>query len=156
MSPLGSCTSVCDKSLKSIFQFPAVFSIELNINCLGDNIIAIDIFLFNKVLECMDMFGLEFRNFGCSVNTLNSAAGVPQGCTVAFTAYKPGSKVAYQTINERFNPTGDTVSKLAKATFPKTWQKMGKIEISVVESTATTDLTALDIDSVSYTLYKCD
>lgn len=99
-------------------------------------------------------FDLKSLYFACAVNSIESAVFVPEQCTVAFTAYKPGSNVAYQTINQQFNPTNPTLSKMRKATFPSTWQKMGKIEIAVVQAASTPTLTGLGIDNVAYTLYK--
>lgn len=100
-------------------------------------------------------FSLESTYFGCSVDNVVSALGVPTACTVSFTAYKPGKNVAFQTINEQFNPTNLTLAHLTKATFPDTWAKMGKIEIAVVQGATTSATTALLIDNVKYDLYKC-
>ncbi len=53
-----------------------------------------------------------------------------------------------------FNPSNAVLSTLTKATFPKSWTKMGKVAISIVQSTTTSPLTALFIDNVHYTLYS--
>ena len=84
---------------------------------------------------------LKSLYFGCVANTATSLLGVPEQCTVSFTAYKPGSTKAYQTINQQFDPSNAVLSKMAKATFPSSWQKMGKIEIAVVQSTTGASLT---------------
>ncbi len=99
-------------------------------------------------------FSLSSLYFGCVINSLESAAGVPQQCTIAVTAYLPGSTVVYQTINQQFNPASPLLSKMAKATFSSSWQKMGKISIAVVQSTTTSTLTGLLIDNLQYTLCK--
>ena len=101
-------------------------------------------------------FTLESLYFGCSVNEVTSVAGVPTSCTIAITAYLPGSTVAYQTINEQFTPQSTLKSNLTQAILPKSWQKMGKVDIAVVASATTEATTALVIDNVAYKLYKCD
>ncbi|KAF7196701.1 hypothetical protein HII31_02071 [Pseudocercospora fuligena] len=98
---------------------------------------------------------LQSLYFGCVANTVTSVAGVPQQCTIAFTAYLPGSTVAYQTINQQFDPTNAVRSNMVKATFPSTWIKMGRIDIAVVQSTTTSTLTGLLIDNVAYKVYPC-
>lgn len=101
----------------------------------------------NKALD------LESLYFGCVVNSAETAAGVPSECTVAFTAYLPGQAVAYETINQQFNPKNPLRADMTKAVFPKTWVKMGKIEIAVVQALATSTLTGLLLDDVKYTVY---
>ena len=100
-------------------------------------------------------FTLESLYFGCVLNTVSSVTGVPEQCTVAFTAYLPGSDVAYHTINQQFNPTNALRSNMAKATFPSSWQKMGRVDIAIVQATSGAALSALFLDNVSYELYKC-
>lgn len=102
----------------------------------------------NKALD------LESLYFGCVVNSAESVVGVPTECTVAFTAYEVGQTVAYQTINQQFNPENLLRSEMTKVVFPKTWCKMGKIEIAVVQAAATSALTGLLIDDVKYKVYK--
>ncbi|KAK3714703.1 hypothetical protein LTR37_007683 [Vermiconidia calcicola] len=91
--------------------------------------------------------------FGCVANTVSSVATVPQQCTVAFTAYKPGSSVPFGTINQQFDPTGPVLSSLNKATFPESWGKVGKISVAIVQATTTSTLTGLFLDDAQYTLY---
>ncbi|KAK3720806.1 hypothetical protein LTR37_003469 [Vermiconidia calcicola] len=98
-------------------------------------------------------FTLHSCFFGCVANTVSSVAGVPQQCTVAFTAYKSGSSVPFDTINQQFDPTGPVLSSLNKATFPESWAEVGKISVAIVQSTTTSTLTGLFIDNAQYTLY---
>ncbi|KAK3048413.1 hypothetical protein LTR09_010244 [Extremus antarcticus] len=97
---------------------------------------------------------LESLYIGCVANTASSVTGVPQQCTVAFTAYQPGSDIAYETINEQFDPTDKVLSSMAKVTFPSRWKKMSKISIAIVQATTTSPLAALFFDDISYELYK--
>lgn len=83
---------------------------------------------------------------------MESAAGVPQQCTLAITAYRPGSNVAYQTVNEQFNPTNTVLSTMSKVTFPSSWQKIGRVDFAIVQSTLTSQLTGLLIDNIDYDL----
>ncbi|KAK5170314.1 uncharacterized protein LTR77_004901 [Saxophila tyrrhenica] len=99
-------------------------------------------------------FNLQSLYFGCVVNSAVSVSGVPQQCTVAFTSYLPGSNVAYQTINQQFDPSNAVLSKMTQVTFPKSWQKMGRVSISIVQATTTSPLAALFLDNVQYTLFK--
>lgn len=99
-------------------------------------------------------FDLQNLYFGCAANTLQSAASVPQQCTIAFTAFKAGSSVAYDTINAQFNPDNAVSSKMTQVKFPSSWTKLGNVEISVVQATTTELLNALLIDNVSYKSYS--
>ncbi|CZT18131.1 uncharacterized protein RCC_03971 [Ramularia collo-cygni] len=101
----------------------------------------------NKALD------LESLYFGCVVNSVETVTGVPTECTVAFTAYLEGQEVSYETINQQFNPENLLRAEMTKAVFPKTWCKMGKIEIAVVQALATSTLTGLLLDDVKYKVY---
>ncbi|KAK5170312.1 uncharacterized protein LTR77_004899 [Saxophila tyrrhenica] len=98
-------------------------------------------------------FDLKSLYFGCNVNTATSAAGLPEQCTIAFTSYLPGSNVAFQTINQQFDPTNAVLSDLTKAVFPASWSKIGRVSLAIVQSTSTTPLAAFIIDNVEYNLY---
>ena len=80
--------------------------------------------------------------------------GVPQQCTIAFTAYKVGKSSPYQTVNVQFNPTNKVLSNMVKATFPKGFTGLSRVEVSVVQATSTSPLNALLMDNVSYKLNK--
>lgn len=95
---------------------------------------------------------LQSLYMACVANSVESVTGVPEQCTIAFTAYLPGSNVAYQTINEQFDPTNAVLSKMTKVTFPAEWIQMAKIEIAIVQSTTTSALTALLLDNVAYSV----
>lgn len=88
------------------------------------------------------------------VNSAESVAGVPQPCTIAFTAYKAGSGVPFQTLNRNFDPSDPLLSRMAKAGFPKSWSKLGRVEVAVVQAATTEALNGLLIDDVAYKLYK--
>lgn len=101
-------------------------------------------------------FSLKYLYMGCVVTTVETDEDVPEACTLAFTAYKPGqSKVAFDTINQHFNPTNLTLSKMTKAVFPRSWAKMGKIEVAVVDSTSPPDTVTYVIDNTKCDLFKC-
>ena len=97
---------------------------------------------------------LQSLYFACVVNSVESAAGVPQQCTIAFTAYKKGSQSPFQTINKQFNPTNAVLSKMAKATFPRSWEGVERVDIAIVQSTTGASLSGLLIDDVAYKLNK--
>lgn len=99
-------------------------------------------------------FDLQSLYLACVVNSASSVAGVPQQCTIAFTAYKAGSKTAFQTINKQFDPTNAVLSNMVKTTFPSSWNKLQRVEVAAVQATSTEPLNAVFIDSVSYKLNK--
>lgn len=99
-------------------------------------------------------FDLQSLYFACVVNSVESAAGVPQQCTIAFTAYKPGSSKPFETINKQFNPTNPLLSKMVKAEFPRSWTKLARVDVATVQATTTSTLSGLLIDNVSYKLNK--
>jgi hypothetical protein len=96
---------------------------------------------------------LESLWFGCVVDSVASVTGVPEECTIAFTAYKCGSEVAYQTINQQYNPENLLKAPMTQAVFPSSWTGMGKIEIAIVQGELTSTLSALLIDDVKYNVY---
>lgn len=98
-------------------------------------------------------FDFQSAYIACVVNSVETVAGVPETCTVAFTAYKAGSTIAYQTINEEFNPTNAVTSNMQKVVFPSTWLAMSRVDIAVVQSTSSATLTGFLLDSVSYKTY---
>lgn len=100
-------------------------------------------------------FGLKQIYQGCLAGTAEQAASVPVACTLAYTAYKPGQSIPFDTVNQDFTPSNLTLSKMTKATFPASWAKIGKIEIAVVASTVPTNAVAFALDNVKYNLYKC-
>lgn len=99
-------------------------------------------------------FDLQSLYLACVVNSVESAAGVPQQCTIAFTAYKYGSKSAFQTVNQQFNPTNAVLSKMTKATFPTSWYNLARVDVAVVQSTTSSTLSGLLIDNVAYKVNK--
>lgn len=101
-------------------------------------------------------FELLSTFFECTVNTVASLSGAPEPCTVVFTAYKPGKTVAFDTINEQFNPATPTLSNLTEAIFPQAWSNLGKVEIAIVASTVATDSLALFLDNTRYRLFTCE
>ncbi|THY13034.1 hypothetical protein D6D00_10286 [Aureobasidium pullulans] len=67
--------------------------------------------------DTVKYFDLQSLYFLCAVDTVSSAVGVPEECSVAFTAYKKGSDVAYDTFNAQFNPDTALSSKMHKVEF---------------------------------------
>lgn len=99
-------------------------------------------------------FDLESLYLACVVNSVESAAGVPQQCTIAFTAYKAGSSKPFQTVNKQFNPTNPVLSKMSRADFPSSWSGLQRVDIATVQATTTSTLSGLLIDNVAYKLNK--
>ncbi|THW03546.1 hypothetical protein D6D02_03167 [Aureobasidium pullulans] len=104
--------------------------------------------------DTVKYFDLQSLYFLCAVDTVSSAVGVPEECSVAFTAYKKGSDVAYDTFNAQFNPDTALSSKMHKVEFPVSWFGLEKVDIAVVSAATTETLTALLIDTVSYKSYN--
>jgi hypothetical protein len=94
-------------------------------------------------------FDLYSTYIACTANTAISILGVPTQCTIAFTAFKKDSTVAFETINAQFNPTG-LQSTLIQVVFPSSWTGLTQVDIAIVEATATSALTAFFIDDVKY------
>ena len=103
--------------------------------------------------DTVKYFDLQSLYVLCAVNSVTSAVGVPEECSVAFTAYKKGSDVAYDTFNFQFNPDTALSSQMHKVNFPVSWFGLEKVDIAVVSSATTESLTALLIDTVSYKSY---
>ena len=100
-------------------------------------------------------FDLQSLYLACVVNSVESVAGVPQQCTIAFTAYKKGSAgKPFQTVNKQFNPTNKVLSDMRRADFPSSWTGLEKVEVAVVQATSTEPLNALLIDDVKYVVNK--
>lgn len=108
-----------------------------------------------NVLAPYKSFTLEYLYFGCVANSVISPTGVPIECTISFTGYKPGSTKPYKTINQSFNPSNTLSSNMTKAVFPKTFAKLGRVDLAIVSSPTTATLTAFDMDNLAYELYKC-
>ena len=104
--------------------------------------------------DTVKYFDLQSLYFLCAVDTVSSAVGVPEECSVAFTAYKKGSDVAYDTLNAQFNPDTALSSKMHKVKLPVSWFGLEKVDIAVVSAATTETLTALLIDTVSYKSYN--
>ncbi|GAB7366490.1 hypothetical protein MBLNU230_g8283t1 [Neophaeotheca triangularis] len=103
--------------------------------------------------ESFKSFDLQSLFFGCAVNAVQSVAGVPQQCTIAFTAFKRGSDSAFETINVQFNPSGLRTG-LTQARFPRSWDKLSRVDIAVVQATSTEALNVLVVDDVAYKLNR--
>ena len=68
--------------------------------------------------DTVKYFDLQSLYVLCAVDTVTSAVGVPEECSVAFTAYKLNSDVAYDTFNFQFNPDTPLSSQMDKVVFP--------------------------------------
>ncbi|GAB7366176.1 hypothetical protein MBLNU230_g7736t1 [Neophaeotheca triangularis] len=97
-------------------------------------------------------FDLQSVFFGCAANSVTSLIGVPQSCTIAFTAHRRGQDGAFETINMQFTPDNPVRSELTKANFPKTWSNLERVDIAIVQATTPPSLSALIIDDASYKL----
>lgn len=104
--------------------------------------------------QSVKSFDLEYAYFGCVVNTLETAASVPQACTVAFSGYKKGSNKVFKTVNQQFNPTNALISKMTKATFDSAFKGLDRVDVAVVGGVTPSALTGLLIDNVQYKTYS--
>lgn len=100
-------------------------------------------------------FDLIYLYFGCLINSVSTITGVPEQCTLAFTAYKKGkSSTPFQTVNFQFNPTNPLRSKMTKAEFPKSWTGLDRVDIALVQATTTSAASGFLLDNVAYTTYS--
>lgn len=103
--------------------------------------------------QSVKSFDLQYAYFGCVVNTVETAASVPQACTVAFSGYKKGSSKVFKTVNQSFSPTNPLISKMTKATFDSAFAGLDRVDVAVVGGVTPATLTGLLIDNVKYTTY---
>jgi hypothetical protein len=103
--------------------------------------------------QSVKSFDLHYAYFGCVVNTVETAASVPQACTVAFSAYKKGQSEVFRTVNQQFDPTNPLLSKMTKATFDFAFADLDRVDVAVVGGLTPGTLTGLLIDNVQYRTY---
>lgn len=104
--------------------------------------------------QSVKSFDLEYAYFGCVVNTVETAASVPQACTVAFSGYKKGQSKVFKTVNQSFDPTNPLISKMTKASFDSAFKGLDRVDVAVVAGVTPSTLTGLLIDNVKYTTYS--
>ncbi|KAM0718843.1 hypothetical protein Q7P37_005915 [Cladosporium fusiforme] len=104
--------------------------------------------------QSVKSFDLQYAYFGCVVNTVETAASVPQACTVAFSGYKKGQSKVFKTVNQQFNPTNLLISKMTKATFDSAFAGLDRVDVAVVGGVTPSTLTGLLIDNVQYKTYS--
>jgi hypothetical protein len=103
--------------------------------------------------QSVKSFDLHYAYFGCVVDTVETAASVPQACTIAFSAYKKGQSEVYKTVNVQFNPSNPLISKMTKATFDSSFAGLDRVDVAVVGGLTPSALTGLLIDNVQYRTY---
>lgn len=103
--------------------------------------------------QSVKSFDLHYAYFGCVVDTVETAASVPQACTIAFSAYKTGQSEVYKTVNVQFNPSNPLISKMTKATFDSSFAGLDRVDVAVVGGLTPSALTGLLIDNVQYRTY---
>lgn len=79
-------------------------------------------------------FDLEYVYFACVVNSIESVTEIPEDCTVAFTGYKKDKPTPEKTVNFQFNPTNPLLSDMIKATFPRSFTGLDRVEVSFVQA----------------------
>ena len=104
--------------------------------------------------QSVKSFDLQYAYFGCVVNTVETAASVPQACTVAFSGYKKGQSEVFRTVNQQFDPTNPLLSKMTKATFDSAFAGVDRVDVAVVGGVTPSTLTGLLIDNVQYRTYS--
>lgn len=104
--------------------------------------------------QSVKSFDLEYAYFGCVVNTVETAASIPQACTVAFSGYKKGQSKVFKTVNQQFNPTNPLISKMSKAAFDSAFAGLDRVDVAVVGGITPSTLTGLLIDNVQYKTYS--
>lgn len=103
--------------------------------------------------QSVKSFDLHYAYFGCVVDTVETAASVPQACTIAFSAYKKGQSEVYKTVNVQFNPSNPLISKMTKTTFDSSFAGLDRVDVAVVGGLTPSALTGLLIDNVQYRTY---
>ena len=103
--------------------------------------------------QSVKSFDLHYAYFGCVVDTVETAASVPQACTIAFSAYKKGQSEVYKTVNVQFNPSNPLILKMTKATFDSSFAGLDRVDVAVVGGLTPSGLTGLLIDNVQYRTY---
>lgn len=97
-------------------------------------------------------FDLQKFNFGCAVNTAETAAGVATPCTITAVGYDTSGKQVY-TQSFNFNPGAVTLrAPMASANLAKTWTGLSSVTFSTSNSVGV--LTGTLIDNVQYTAWS--
>jgi hypothetical protein len=104
--------------------------------------------------QSVKAFDLQQAYFGCTVNTVETAASLPQACTVAFSGYKKGQSEVFKTVNVQFNPENPVSSKMAKAEFDSSFAGLDRVDVALVAGLTPTTLAGLLIDNVQYRTYS--
>lgn len=97
-------------------------------------------------------FDLQKFNFGCAVNTAETAAGVATPCTITAVGYDTTGKQVY-TQSFNFNPGTLTLrTQMASASLAKTWTGLNSVTLSTSNSAGV--LTGTLINNVQYTAWS--
>ncbi|USW58600.1 hypothetical protein Slin15195_G119190 [Septoria linicola] len=100
-------------------------------------------------------FDLKSLYYGCSVNTAEGAAGLPQACTINVRGYRKTTDtnpVASKQLT--FTPKlTQVLAQPVKATFGRSFTGLQKVEIVQIESTSGEALNVIVLDDVAYNLY---
>jgi hypothetical protein len=95
-------------------------------------------------------FALHYFYFGCVVTNVETAASVPQECTLDVTGYRNGEQTAYQSID--FKPDGLLISDMTKAELETEFQDVDKVAFKIDGLVGGT-LDAALLDNFSYDVF---
>ncbi|CAK4016208.1 Hypothetical predicted protein [Lecanosticta acicola] len=93
--------------------------------------------------------------YGCSVNTVEGAEGLPQQCIFDVKGYRKASDASYVAIKQfSFNPKAtQLVAQPVLATFDSSFANLQRVEIVQLESTSGEEGNVLVFDDNIYELY---
>ncbi|CAK4033708.1 Hypothetical predicted protein [Lecanosticta acicola] len=101
-------------------------------------------------------FDLYSFYYGCAVNSVEGAEGVPQQCTFNVRGYRRAAD-ANPVAQQQFSFTPKTTAVLAQAmqaTFENSFSNIQRVEVVQLESTSGEELNVILLDDVVYNLYS--